>query len=187
MKHEKFLNSYLPDESCKSLSTETISKYKEIAPDILLSLWTNNGVGKYGNGIVEIINPEEYQMVLEMWFGKEVPNYIPFMISGFGHLFYYRKLTVEDEDVICLDPHYKKTFNCTWNINTFFNSFLLSDDIIKTLLKKDLFIEGTEKVGKLHDGEILFFEPALCLGGSEELKYINKGNVIIHHQLLRQM
>lgn len=187
MKQENFINSYLPNESCRSLSTETISKFNNIAPDILLNLWSNNGVGKYGNGIVEIINPEDYQMVLEMWLGKAVPNYIPFMISGFGHLFYYRKLTEEDEDVICLNPHYKKTFNCSWDINTFFNSFLLSEDIIQTLLKRELFFKGVEKVGKLNDGEILFFEPALCLGGSEELKYINKGNAIIHHQLLIQM
>lgn len=53
---EKLLNSYLSDENCKSLSTETISKYNKTAPEILLNLWTSNGVGKYGNGIVEIIN-----------------------------------------------------------------------------------------------------------------------------------
>lgn len=187
MKLDSFFEKYLPDKKCKNLSIETINKYKEIVPSTLLNLWTNIGVGKYGNGIIEIVNPEEYQPVLEMWLGKEVPNYLPFMISGFGHLFYYRKLTEVDEDVVCLDPHYKTTINCAWDINTFFNRYLLNDKVVSTLLKRDLFNAGIEKVGNLNDGEILLFEPALCLGGSEEIKYINKGNAIIYHHLLMQM
>jgi len=50
-----------------------------------------------------------------------------------------------------------------------------------------LFIKGIEKVGELRDGEMLLFEPAICVGGSEEIKFIKKGNAIVHHQLLIQM
>ncbi len=38
---------------------------------------------------------------------KEVENYVPFAISGFGELFYYWKLTETDGDVCMIDSQYR--------------------------------------------------------------------------------
>ena len=43
------------------------------------------------------------------------------------------------------------------------------------------------ELGKLDYKDIFFFTPALVLGGGENIKYINKGNGAVHHQVLLQI
>ncbi|MBP3039577.1 DUF1851 domain-containing protein [Bacillaceae bacterium Marseille-Q3522] len=187
MGFEKFLKTFPPESDCIHLGKAITEKYKKIAPQVLLDFWQNQGTGKYGNGIIELINPEEYRSTLETWLGKEVPNYVPLALSAFGHFFYFRKLTEKEEDVCVIDPHYRLTHVCSLRMETFFNDYLTDEGLKNHELMKQLFNKAIDKLGSLERGEIFYFEPALCFGGAEHLKYINKGNAKVHLELLFQM
>ncbi|MDY8138104.1 T6SS immunity protein Tdi1 domain-containing protein [Aquimarina sp. 2201CG5-10] len=182
----EFLGQYVPT-NCIKASPETIEKYKNKVPDALIKLWKSNGFGKYNNGLIEIINPDDFNKTLWTWLGKEVANYVPIAINGFGDLFYYRKLTESDEDVCVIEPHYRDITTCAWSLDLFFNDYLCHKTTIEHLLREDLFYEAIGKYGELYKNEIFYFAPALGIGGSEELKNIKKGNAQIHLDILFQL
>jgi hypothetical protein len=181
-----FLKTYSPTLA-KPVTQEILDKYKDKVPASLLELWQKHGFGKYNDGLLELINPDEYQQTLETWLGKKIPQYLPIAITAFGDLFYYRKLTPDDEDICLLETHYRNISTCTWNLNDFFNEYLLEEDILSDILRNDLFQQSLKKCGPLEIGEMYCFVPALAIGGAEEVEYVEKGNARVHMDLLFQM
>jgi hypothetical protein len=186
MELDTFIHSYKPVKP-GSVNNEVIQKYKNVFPESLIELWQECGFGKYNNGLIEICHPADYSETLETWLGKKVDIYFPVAISGFGCLFYYRKLTESEEDVCLLEPHYRKVFVCTWSLNDFFNNYLCDANIVNTVLRNDLFRQSIEKFGLLNENEIFFFAPALAIGGAEEIKYVEKGNSQVHLHFLSKL
>lgn len=187
MAFEKFLEKYPPAAECKPLEAAVIEKYKDIVPASLVEFWQTHGTGKYGEGMLEIINPDLYRQTLETWLGKEVPNYIPIAMSNFGDLYYFRKLSEEDEDICVIDPCYRDITTLDWNMEDFFDNTLAGNDYYNNTLRRELFLQAVEKKGPLAVGEIYLFEPALSAGGAEEIEHVGKGNGIVHLDLLFQM
>jgi hypothetical protein len=94
---ENFSIQYPATDNCTVAPDTLIDKYSAKLPAYLIDLWKSSGLGKYRDGLIELINPEDYEEVLHTWLGKATPNYVPFAISAFGELFYYRKFTETDE------------------------------------------------------------------------------------------
>jgi len=67
------------------------------------------------------------------------------------------------------------------------NEYLTDNEIIKSKLREDLFIKSVSKLGALDVGEIFYFEPAIILGGAEEVQFVSKGKAIVHLDLLFQI
>lgn len=162
-------------------------KFKEQVPDALIELWEECGLGKYGEGLIELIDPDQYRATLRTWLGKETPNYTPIALSAFGDLFYFRKLTETDEDVCILEGHYRAINTCTWSLESFFNSYLTDPGIQDEILRRPLFEAALGKLGPLHAGEAYYFVPALALGGAESEEFLEKGNAAVHLDLLFQL
>ncbi len=181
-----FLEKYHPTHTDVA-GEELVDRYAHILPSSVIDLWRTSGLGKYNDGLIEIINPDDFQDDLERTLGRKASNYVPVAISGFGELFYYRKLTATDEDVCLFDPHYKQIETCVWSLTDFFNGYLCDDNIITEVLRVDLFKAALKKIGALNKNEVFFFVPALALGGAESIEYIQKGNCQIHLSLLFQL
>jgi len=124
---------------------------------------------------------------LYTWLGGKDENKLPIFITGFGDIFYYRKLTDEEDDVSLLDIHYRRIEVCTYSFMDFIEDFIVDEEIYEDILKKPLFTEAFEKLGELSEKEIYLFAPALALGGSEDVKFIKKGDAITQQQILFQM
>lgn len=186
MKLAHFLECYPPSNTTPA-PKEMLLKYKDILPYGIIQIWHQHGFGKYGEGIIEIIDPEHYMDAMETWLGKRPSNYVPIAVTAFGELFYYRKLTMNDEDVCMIDPHYSQISTCCWSLDEFFNEWLCLDDIRDEILRSHLFQEACKKLGTLRTRQIYLFEPALPLGGSGELDSLGKGDCAVHLQLLFQL
>lgn len=186
MQLDNFLEKYKPAGTVPA-GANVIAKYKDLVPASLLALWEKHGFGKYNDGLIEVINPDEYQDTLETWLGRKVDNYVPVALGSFGDLFYYRKLTDTDEDVCVLDPHYRKIHNVVWSLDSFFNDFLTDDEIMSQNLMGDMFGKALKKLGKLERNEIYIFSPALAMGGSGKIDSVDKGNAQVHLSILFQL
>ncbi|MBB6501039.1 T6SS immunity protein Tdi1 domain-containing protein [Pedobacter cryoconitis] len=180
-----FSKKYHPTLTVKAES-ELMNRYAHILPSSIINLWSTKGLGKYNDGLIELINPDDFQDDLERTLGRKVPNYVPIAISGFGELFYYRKLTAVDEDVCVFDPHYKQIETCVWSLVDFFNGYLCDSYIMTEILRIKLFKAALKKLGHLENNEIFFFVPPLALGGKVSLDRLAKGNCQVHLDLLFQ-
>jgi len=184
---EKFKEKFNVQENAIPVSDTILDAYKTKVPKLLIDLWKSDGFGKYNNGLIELINPRDYEAVLWTWLGREVDTYIPFAISGFGELFYYRKLTDTDEDVCMIDIQYRKIETIVWSLESFFEEFLIDEKDRKLWLREELFNKAIEKQGGLSKNEIFTFTPVLALGGAEELEFLKKGNASVYQDIVFQM
>lgn len=186
-KFKKFLKSYKPSRNCIKITPELLEEYKNKVPKSLLNLWKNQGLGKYNKGLIEIVNPKDFEDTLWTFLGKKVENYVPIAITAFGELFYYRKLTETEEDVCLVDIQYRNIETVAWSLDLFFEDFLLDDEMKEEWLREKLFKKAMLQEKPLIKNEIFTFAPALALGGSAELKYIKRGNAQVYQDLVFQI
>lgn len=184
---DQFYNHYKPAVNCVKASEETIAKYKDKVPSLLIDIWTKTGFGKYNDGLIEIIDPEAFEPTLWTWLGREVENYVPIAISAFGELFYYRKLTEKDEDVCIIDIQYRKIETLVWSLESFFENVLIDKEEREEWLRESLFQQAIEKHDTLLKHEVFTFTPVLAMGGAESIEYIEKGNAQIYQDIVFQM
>lgn len=181
-----FLQEYTATHTQKA-GPEILKKYGQKVPAALLALWEHYGFGKYNHGILEIVNPDDFNDTLWTWLGKEVATYTPIAINGFGDLFYYRQLGNEEEDVCMITPHYRDITNCCWSLTGFFNHIVCDKEFIDSVLRKELFTAAIKRYGELSGNESFHFVPALAIGGTESLDTLQKGNTQIHLDILFQI
>jgi hypothetical protein len=67
-----------------------------------------------------------------------------------------------------IDPQYHKISNCCWNLNEFFNEYLI-DEEIRAVLRKEMFQDALIRFGLLKKYEIYIFSLAFALGGYESV------------------
>lgn len=181
-----FLQKFSPAGELRKPTKEILNQFKDWLPAEWLDFWRAYGFGNYGNGLLKVIDPNDYMPNLHLWLGGENPARIPIMITGFGNILYYRKLTDTENDVCLLNIHYRCTNTCAFSFEEFVY-FITEDEIIESLLEKPLFEQAIEKCGVMKENEIFFFTPALAFGGSESIKYIQKGDGRVHQHLLFEM
>ena len=184
---ENFKKHFQPGADCIPASEETIEKYKNKVPESLIEIWKTSGFGKYNDGLIEFVNPIDFEDNLWVWLGREVPHYVPFAITGFGELLYYRKLTEEEEDVCMIDIQYRKIETLVWSMTDFLDDFLTNETERNAWFRENLFKEAIVNKGKLEKHEVFTFAPILAFGGGEEMEYLQKGNAQVYQDLVFQM
>lgn len=183
----EFLKQYPPAVDLPKPDAEVLAQFQEILPAELLELWQQYGLGAYGNGLLKMINPADYQDSLYTWLGNEDPTRLPIMITAFGNIFYYRRLSATEDDVCLLDIHYRQIITCAYSFQEFFEEFITDEEITAEVLNKELFARAIEEKGALAEEEIFCFVPALMLGGSASVESLEKGKAVVHQQLLFEL
>ena len=183
---DTFLSKFPPESGLQKPSGGIMEQFKGKLPTALLDLWREYGFGNYGQGLLKIINPADYADTTSLWIGK-IENCYPILMSGFGVLFVYRKLSDTTDDICLLDIHHRKSGSFSIGFSDFFSDIVPSDSFAKQFLLVDLFQEASVKFGAPAANEIFFFASALVLGGRESMEYVRKGDVIVHQHLLYEM
>lgn len=182
-----FFKKFPPSNDLVKPTEEMLKWYADKLPEEILNFWKEYGFDNYANGLIKVIEPSNYFDSFYTWLGGEDFNKLPILVTAFGDIIYYRKLSETDYDICLLDIHYRKIEVCTYSLEEFFDGFIIDNEISEELLKEKLFAEAIESKGNLNFDEIFFFVPALALGGAESLKYVDKGNGAIHQQILFQI
>lgn len=183
---DQFLTTY-PPTAATPMPAAQLARLTSTAPPLLVELWRQHGLGLYGDGLIQLIDPEQFRPVLAEWLGGDKPNYLPFAMSAFGQLYYHRQLTPTDEDVCYLDPHYRDILDCVWDLEEFFEGYLLHADVREHHLREPLFREALALHGPLPPGSMYCFTPAVALGGDEAADGLTVGDAAVHLSLLFQL
>jgi hypothetical protein len=206
---EKFISHHKPIGTPEKADNALLEKYKDLVPSGLLEIWQHHGFGFYGNGFLQLINPDHFHEVLCGWLLREPdPTRIPFMITAFGTVIYYRMLGKDDtsgfvaEDVAFLEPNYRESdvFNWTYKtgmsglkslippkLDEFFDDFICDEENLKQLFYYENFEIAKEKYGVLEIDNMYCFKLALSLGGSDDIDEMIQGNARVQLDLLLQM
>ncbi len=137
------MKNYPPEENLIKPSEHIIDAARSAkVPEEIINFWTSYGFGNYGDGIIKVIDPEEYMSGFYTWLGKEDYSRIPIFMTGFGDIFYYRNLGDGEYDISLLDIHYRDISVCTYTLEDFLKNYIVSENVKKEILKKELFEEA---------------------------------------------
>ena len=184
---ESFFEMFVPSDNLTKPSDHIVQALQHAgAPAEMIDFITKYGFGNYGNGIIKIVDPEDYMESLYTWLGGQDFSKLPFMMTGFGDLFYLRLLGNGEYDISMLDVHYRNISVPAYTFDEFM-SYLTDPETVDKILRKDLFAKAGEKCGRITADEIYYFTPALVTGGAEDIKYVDKGTAAVHHMVLFQL
>lgn len=181
-----FVSKYPPGNDLRKPTAETLEQFQGKVPAELLNFWQEYGFGNYGGGLLKIIDPTDYIDTLTLWLGEQ-EGCLPILMTGFGTLFIYRKLSDTVDDMCLLDIHNRRSGSFSTSFSDFFERIIPAENFAAQFLRVGLFQKAFAKHGGLSENEIFFFAPALAFGGTESIQYVEKGNAVVHQHLLFEM
>lgn len=163
------------------MKQELIKKYSTILPDELIEIWKKYGCGSLMDGYFRIINPDDYQELLnETYFRGKIS--IPILVTAFGDI-----ITLEEGEYIGLVKYKYGIFSI---ITKFFDLFLsnLNEDIfINKYLEIPQYMEAKSRLGTSEHDECFGYVPLLGLGGSEKAENLKKVKTREHIAIISQL
>ena len=165
-----------------AVSGEIIKKYQGRIPDELMEVWKEYGFGSFYSGYLKIINPDEYQEILEesYWNGKIS---IPIFLTGFGDI-----ITWRDNTYVGLVKYRKNDIAVlAGGFDFFFGDLMVESSSLIRKLDKGLYSNAVSRLGSLEYDECFGFVPLLPSGGSEKVENLQKVKIQPHIDLITQM
>ncbi|MBI5256104.1 MAG: DUF1851 domain-containing protein [Burkholderiales bacterium] len=187
---QPFIDAHPPSPTVVPAPPELIERYRRLLPDAMLALWADHGLGFFGDGLVQLINPDDYRRNLNAWLMRDEddPTRLPIALSGLGLVLYYRRLSDDgDEDVCYLDPHTSECDVLSWSLEECFNDLLCNPQVLRDSLDAPMMREAAARLGPLRHGEIYSYEPALRLGGSKSSGHLARCDALTQLDLLLQL
>ncbi|RMV74283.1 GAD-like domain protein [Pseudomonas coronafaciens pv. atropurpurea] len=187
-----FLKKFGPAVKRQLVPATSIDRYTKKLPEQLLKYWEDFGWCGYAEGLFWTVNPQDYESLLNTWFSGiesfKSDNYHVIARSAFGELYVWGEKSGYSLSITSYMSRYS-TRNSTFTgsksdlgVKVFFLS--MNPEVINVA---DLFEPALEKLGELDSDEMYGFVPAIALGGSMELKNLQKVKVFEHLDLLSQL
>ncbi|MDZ3993041.1 GAD-like domain-containing protein [Pseudomonas sp. Teo4] len=188
----RFLENFGPPIERREVPPSTIERYKGKLPSKLLDYWSEHGWAGYGDGIFWTVNPQEYEPVVSSWIeGTKLNTHDTYHLiarSAFGDLYLWGERTgfsLEITSVSSRFVFYKTSFTKE-QLDAELQGFILSRKVASNDFN-DLFKPALKSLGTLAHDEMYGFFPALMLGGSDSLKFLQKTKAIEHLIFLSQL
>ncbi len=196
--YEAFITEFGKPNLSKPVSNGILEKYRGKLPDKLLEYWQEYGFIGLKNGLFWLVNPEEFDDVLELWIGDtevvKKDDYYVIARNGFGNLYLWGTKTGFMYEIQCNTGWILEKDSDEEIINEGKSDFALQLFLVTSHIEdidlddietdKPLFDELVKKFGPLNDDEIFGFEPALFLGGEQTFQNINKLDLQTHLKIL---
>ena len=188
-----------PAVDAVSVPAEALSKFKGKLPDQLLSYWRQHGWSGFGNGLIWLVDPNEYEPALEAWIGdtplEEQDAYCVIARSAFGEMFLWGTKSGQSIKIKSLwgmiFPSDESEDVAKGRSDMLIRGFILAQQKKnldqKDHLDKPLFDRAVKALGRLASDEMYAFEPALAIGGKADLKNLRKVKAVEHLVMLAQL
>ncbi len=191
---------FSPALDCRPVDEETLNRYRGKLPDRLLSYWEEFGFCGYGEGLFWMVNPAEYEEILELWLKNtplwEQENYDVIARTAFGELFV---LGDKSGDTTKINSYEHSILPTTIpsklptkeEKERFIGIFIsnIDKEYVDAFDKDEklLFKKALKKLGKLEADEMYAFVPAPALGGVADLKHLQKVKLQEQLSILAQL
>jgi len=178
---EDFEAAYGPPRDGQTPGDEAFRTYQGALPDALLAQWQETGWCSYGNGLLWLTDPRQFDGILEDWIEVPGPKPLVFLRTAFAHLYFWH-----DGAVHSLDVHRGSVSRVTPRIERMF-TLLCDPEIAERILRVSLYQEAVARLGPPARDECYAFEPALALGGPGTADTLRRVAVREHLGILAQL
>ena len=164
----------------KKVDKDIIDKYKDIVGNDVVEIWEQYGFGSTFNGYLKVINPDEYQELLEETYVIPFDD-IPIFITGMGDI-----ITCDSqENISILDYRHQRT-EILWTDKEIEWDFFF-DKFCEKYWQWNPYFEAVKKYGQPEYNECFGYEPLLSLGGKESVESLKKVNFQVHITIMSEI
>lgn len=163
------------------VGADSINKYKSVLSDELLDIWEEYGFGTLFNGYLRIINPKEYQELLNETYARGKVS-IPIMTTAFGDF-----ITIEDGQYVGIVKYKNGDFLILAKNFKRFMQNLMDDYFIDKYLDIAKYEEALMLLGRVSSDECYGYMPLLALGGKDSVNNLQKVRLKEHIELITQL
>ncbi|MEY8259164.1 T6SS immunity protein Tdi1 domain-containing protein [Oscillospiraceae bacterium 50-60] len=167
-------------EQDQEASRELCVRYNSVLPPALLNAWQTYGFGSLLNGYLKMINPEEYQALLQESYVLS-STAVPIFVTAFADI-----LTWEKGRYIRIVKYKDGVFEgVAAGFDFFWND--LADGVFDTAhFEIPIYEAAVKKWGQLQFDECFGYTPLLRLGGSRNADHLRKVKIKEHIDLITQ-
>lgn len=178
---QDFEQKYGPATECQTPGEDAYRLFQSALPEQLIAQWREAGWCSYGNGLVWLTDPRQFDGIVEDWVELPDPKPLVFLRTAFGHLYFWHTGAVHS-----LDVHGGSVSEVTKRIHRIF-TLLCDPEIAGKILRVSLYQEAVARLGPPARDECYAFEPALALGGPGTADTIRRVAVREHLGILAQL
>ncbi len=167
--YEEFLEKSLNSKK-QAVDDVFIAKYADLSYPELTALWQEVGLGSYCDGMLKIINPSDYQDVLNSCYVMDYDkSFLPFMCTVFGDVFAYVENSKLNNYIVYLNVRYGTYLILPDNLVLLLNKIIFNKSILKGWLDLENYPAMQEVIGTPGYDECFGYTPLLAMGGSESI------------------
>jgi hypothetical protein len=187
-----FLETFDNPVDRQEVPTSSMERYRGRLPNQLLEYWNEHGWCGYADGIFWLVNPQEYEGVVESWLEgtkfEKFDNYHLIARGAFGDLYLWGEKTGASLKITSILSRYTTHTSIYTGdeMDKGLRSFILSRNVDSNDYG-DLFKPAKKKLGTLRHDEMYGFVPALMFGGPDTLDHLEKVKAVEHLTLLSQI
>ena len=174
----KFEAMHGPAADVRSVDADVIERYRGRLPDDLLAEWQATGWCSYANGFLWLVDPAEFDGVLEQWL-PDASSCLVFMRTAFASLLYW-----DGADAVFLDVTAGDTTPIFDEMDLVFNGTLCRKPFLDDVMDRDYFQEALPRLGRPSSDECYAFMPPKALGGSGSPDTLHKVKLREHLEFL---
>jgi hypothetical protein len=178
----EFENKHLPAIKFQPMPESVTQKYSDKIPDLLFDFWTKYGCAGFANGLIWVVNPDDFSHILKEWLKAEFQDAFVFARTAFGDLF-----LINGHEVFILRVQEGAFRSLSNDLSRFIYSTLCNKDYLKNGLSNPLFKKALAKLGTLERDECYAIVPSLTLGGEFKIEYLQKTKLQPYLALLLQL
>jgi hypothetical protein len=196
----EFLREFGQPTSQRFPTTSEVEQYRGVLPERLLEYWQEIGFSGYMDGLFWIVNPADYDDVLERFLEPtDFPEHDTYHViarDAWGDLYLWGERT---GDSLAITPRFNwmrtkqgdakdiakgEANKC---IELFFAFQEAIDKETQDEDDKPMFEPAVKAHGVLAENELFAFNPFLFMGGNGALEDISKENIFVHLNLIADM
>lgn len=160
---------------------DLIKEYEEKLPVEVIDIWREYGFGTFYNGYLKVINPNDYQELLERsYFRGDVS--IPIFATAFGDL-----ITWEKNQFIGIVQYRYGENHIIADGFEFFMDDVKDGELDEEYLSIRQYNAAVKKLGDLEYDECFGYVPILALGGKESVNNLKKVKIREHIAIITEL
>ena len=197
---EYFIEKFGQPTSQRFPTISEVEKYRGILPDRLLEYWQEIGFSGYLDGLFWIVNPADYDDVLERFLEStdfpELDTYHVIARDAWGSLHLWGEKTGDSLAITSMNNWMRTRQGYTSDIakgeankciELFFAFTKPKNENTQAENGKPMFESAFKAHGELAEDELFAFNPFLFMGGNKTVKDISKENIFVHLNLIADM
>ena len=179
----KFFEKYPDYKIEEKPSLKLIKNYREFVPKSLIDFWEQYGFGSFMNGYLKIVNPDDYQDILDEAYENE-DCAIVVAITGLGDFIVWNK---ERGWFYIIFFRHGTTDAISNDFEKLLHKDFVNDDVLRLDFNVKDYYPAKERLGELEFNQCFGYVPLLGIGGSEQSENLDKVGIEEHIYIISQM